>query len=50
MATPSLLTAFNDHFNDFVSDIQSVFPEDPDILTAKNELLAIRKANPRLIV
>ena len=50
MATPSLLTAFNDHFNDFVSDIQSVFPEDPDILTAKNALLAIRKANPRLIV
>ena len=36
MATPSLLTAFNDHFNDFVSDIQSVFPEDPDILTGYN--------------
>jgi len=46
----NILTAFNDHFADFVSDIQNVFPEDPDILTAKNALLAIRKANPKMIV
>ena len=49
MAT-NLLTVFNDHFAEFVSDIQSVFPDDPDILTAKNSLLAIRKANPKLLV
>jgi hypothetical protein len=49
MAT-NLLTIFNDHFADFVSDIQSVFPDDRDILTAKNALLAIRKANPKLLV
>jgi hypothetical protein len=48
--TTNLLTVFNDHFADFVNDIQSVFPEDTDILTAKNALLAIRKANPKLIV
>jgi accessory colonization factor AcfC len=46
----NILTAFNDHFMDFVSDIQSVFPNDVDILTAKNSLLAIRKANPKMIV
>jgi len=46
----NILTAFNDHFSDFVSDIQNVFPEDADVLTAKNSLLAIRKANPKLIV
>lgn len=46
----NILTAFNDHFVDFVSDIQNVFPEDADVLTAKNSLLAIRKANPKLIV
>ena len=46
----NILTAFNDHFADFVSDIQNVFPEDADVLTAKNSLLAIRKANPKLIV
>ena len=46
----NILTAFNDHFAEFVSDIQTVFPEDPDILTAKNALLTIRKANPKMIV
>ena len=45
----NILSAFNDHFIDFVNDIQSVFPEDHDILVAKNSLLAIRKANPKLI-
>lgn len=46
----NLVTVFNDHFCEFVDDVQSVFPYDPDILTAKNALLAIRKANPKLIV
>jgi len=46
----NILTAFNDHFVDFLNDIQSVFPEDADILTAKNALTAIRKANPKMIV
>ena len=48
--TTNLVTVFNNHFSEFVNDIQSVFPEDPDILTAKNALLAIRKANPKLLV
>ena len=48
--TTNFVTIFNDHFSEFVNDIQSVFPEDPDILTAKNALLAIRKANPKLLV
>ena len=46
----NILTAFNDLFMDFLNDIQSVFPEDSDILTAKNGLIAIRKANPKMIV
>ena len=46
----NILTAFNDHFAEFVADVQIVFPEDTDILTAKNALLTIRKANPRMIV
>ena len=48
--TTNLVTVFNDHFSEFVSDVQSVFPDDPDILTAKNALLTIRKANPKLLV
>lgn len=46
----NLVSVFNDHFAEFVSDVQSVFPDDPDILTAKNALTAIRKANPKLLV
>jgi hypothetical protein len=46
----NILAAFNEHFLEFVNDIQSVFPEDVDILTAKNALLTIRKANPKMIV
>ena len=46
----NILTAFNDHFIEFLNDVQSVFPEDADILTAKNALTAIRKANPKMIV
>jgi hypothetical protein len=46
----NLLTIFNDHFVEFLTDIHNVFPDDADILTAKNSLIAIRKANPKLIV
>ena len=46
----NILTAFNDHFVEFISDIQSVFPDDKDVLTAKNALLTVRKANPKMII
>jgi hypothetical protein len=46
----NILSAFNDHFFDFVNDVQSVFPDDADILSAKNALLLVRKANPKMIV
>jgi hypothetical protein len=50
MSSQNILTAFNDHFVDFISDIQSVFPENADVLTAKNSLMMIRKANPKMII
>ena len=52
MATQSsmILTAFNDHFIEFVNDIISVFPDDVDILQAKNSFVLIRKANPKMII
>jgi hypothetical protein len=46
----TILTAFNDHFIEFLDDIIRVFPDDPDILASKNSILLIRKANPRLII
>jgi hypothetical protein len=45
----NFITIFNDHFSEFINDIQSVFPDDADILTAKNALMSIRKANPKLL-
>ena len=46
----NILTAFNDHFLEFINDVHCVFPEDADVLSAKNALIAIRKANPKMIV
>jgi len=46
----NILTAFNDHFFEFVEDVQNVFPDDADILTAKNAFLLARKANPKIIL
>jgi hypothetical protein len=46
----NLVTVFNDHFIEFLNDVQSVFPDDPDVLTAKNALLAIRKPNPKMLI
>ena len=45
-----ILTGFNDHFMEFVSAIISVFPNDTDILQAKNSFSLIRKANPKMII
>ena len=46
----NILSAFNDHFVEFITDVQNVFPENADVLTAKNSLLMIRKANPKMII
>jgi hypothetical protein len=50
MDKTAILKTFNDHFLDFLEDIQNVFPNDPDIVASKTALITIRKANPRLII
>ena len=50
MSSANILTAFNDHFVEFVTDVHRVFPDDKDILVAKNALLMIRKMNPKMII
>lgn len=52
MATQSatILNAFNEHFMQFVSDIINVFPDNTDLVSAKNSFVLIRKANPKLII
>lgn len=49
MDKSTILQAFNNHFFEFVNDVQSVFPDDTDIMAAKTALAAMRKMNPRLI-
>ena len=50
MTSINYLTLFNDHFTEFVDDILYVFPDNVDILTAKNAFEMIRKANPKIII
>ena len=45
-----ILNAFNDQLNELFSDISNVFPDNLDIKTAKNSLLLIRKANPKMVI
>jgi hypothetical protein len=48
--TATILSAFNDHFIEFVNDITSIFPDNVDLAAAKNSFIMIRKANPKLII
>ena len=50
MSNVNVLTAFNEHFFDFINDIQILFPDDHDLIVSKNSLLAVRKANPKMII
>lgn len=45
-----ILGAFNDHFIEFMSDIVKVFPDDVEIATARNSVIMIRRANPKMII
>jgi hypothetical protein len=49
MAT-NYVSLFNEQFKEFIDFIQKTFPEDSDILSAKNSLMFIRKTNPKMIV
>ena len=50
MDKSQLLSAFNDHFMQFVQDVQLVFPDNSDIATVSLALGKLRKANPRLLI
>jgi len=50
MANQNMLQIFNDHFFEFVNDIHNVFPNNQDIVMAKNSFSLIRRANPKMII
>jgi|TARA_B110000483_G_C17894379_1_gene426869 hypothetical protein len=50
MDKSQILKGFNDHFVEFVEDIERVFPDDDDISTVKASFIQMRKANPKLVI
>jgi len=50
MAATTILGAFNNHFIEFMDDIERVFPGDRDIKKTRMTIELMRKANPRAII
>jgi hypothetical protein len=46
----NIATIFNDHFTEFINDISNVFPNNVKIMSAKNSLSTIRRANPKMLI
>lgn len=45
-----IVKGFNKHFDEFIEDVQSVFPEDDEVKTMKNLLFLFKKTNPKLVL
>jgi len=45
-----VLKAFINQFTEFVEDVQSVFPDNADIDSAKTALFLLKKTNPRILL
>jgi len=46
----SLVQVFNNQFEQFINDVQNVFPTDPDIQKAKTYFNMIKYSNPKLFI
>ena len=46
----TILRSFNAHLFEFLDDIIRIFPDNLDIQTAKTSFLAIKQANPTIII
>lgn len=46
----TIVKGFNKHFEEFIEDVQSIFPEDDEVVTMKNLMFLLKKTNPRLIM
>lgn len=50
MDKEQVLSAFNDHFKEFIQDIKRVFPSNTDIVALNKGLPSILLLNPRIIL
>jgi len=46
----NLLNAFNNHFVEFITDVETVLPNDKDIILGKKSIALLRKTNPKLLI
>ena len=46
----TIMRTFNSHLFEFLDDVLRIFPENLDIQTAKNALVAIKQANQTIII
>jgi len=46
----TVMRTFNAHFMDFLEDVAVVFPDNSDIMSAKNSFETIKKMNPTAII
>ena len=45
-----IVKGFNKHFDEFIEDIQIVFPDDDEVKTTNNILVLFKKTNPKLLL
>ena len=50
MDKSAILKGFNNQFEEFLEDVETLFPENKDIKTTKTGLLMLRRANPKMII
>ena len=50
MDKTTILKAFNSQFEEFLEDVELLFPENKDIRTTKTGLTMMKKANPKMIM
>ena len=46
----SYLKLFNNHLNEFIDDVLTIFPNDLDLQTSATIIKGIRKINPRMTI
>ena len=45
-----IIKGFNIHFDEFIEDIQSIFPADDEVKIMKDLLFLFKKTNPKLVL
>lgn len=50
MDKTAILKGFNNQFEEFLEDVETLFPNNKDIKTTKTGLMMLRKANPKMII